>query len=139
VPERRAGAIRGGKQQAARLAAPHDEAMLRGRVVEVSGRVVGVSNGSAVCLCGALLHRRIGNGTRGLRPMTTMLNAVNRNGKWAVRMVWANGAIRYFGKFKSEGEAVTWIAEHRWMTAPTISERDIAQHSDCFGDRRQRG
>jgi len=37
---------------------------------------------------------------------------------WRVQIVWPNGSVHHFGKFASKVEAVSWIAAHRWLTAP---------------------
>jgi len=60
----------------------------------------------------------------------TKLKAVERNGRWTVRFAWPNGFTQFYGTFQSENDAVEWIAENRWMTAPKITERDIARHAN---------
>jgi hypothetical protein len=55
----------------------------------------------------------------------TKLTAVERNGRWTVRLDWPNGITRYLGSFRSKNEVITWIAVHRWMTAAKIEERDL--------------
>jgi len=37
-------------------------------------------------------------------------------GIWRVKIVWPNGAVRYFGKFTSEREAIDWINAHPRLT-----------------------
>ena len=55
----------------------------------------------------------------------TQLTSVERSGHWTVRLTWPNGSIHYFGRYADRREADKWIAEHRWMTAERIEERDI--------------
>jgi O-methyltransferase involved in polyketide biosynthesis len=55
----------------------------------------------------------------------TKLTAVLKDGQWTVRIVWPNGTNHYFGKFRTEIEAATWVTDHRWMTAQVIKDRDL--------------
>ena len=55
----------------------------------------------------------------------TELTAIERDGHWTVRVIWPNGASHHVGRYADRREADKWIAEHRWMTAERIEERDI--------------
>ena len=64
----------------------------------------------------------------------TKLTAVQKDGRWAVRIAWPNGTNHHFGKFCSEIEAATWITDHLWMTVTVITDRDLLRR----GGRPQR-
>jgi hypothetical protein len=49
---------------------------------------------------------------------STVLLPVQEGDLWRVQIVWPNGSVHHFGKFASKVEAVSWIAAHRWLTAP---------------------
>ena len=46
----------------------------------------------------------------------TELAAVLRNGRWTVRIKWANGKINFFGQFPAQHDSRQWIERHRWLT-----------------------
>ena len=56
--------------------------------------------------------------------MSAQLSPVQEDDVWRVRMVWPNEAVRYFGKFTSERDAIDWINAHPNLTKPedTIDE-----------------
>jgi hypothetical protein len=56
------------------------------------------------------------------------LIAIEKGGRWTVRLGWPNGMTRHFGSFRSRTEAMTWIALNRWMTKAKIEERDVVRH-----------
>ena len=62
----------------------------------------------------------------------TELGAVERDGRWAVKIAWPNGTSHHFGKFRSEAEATFWIAQHRWMTTTTIKDRALLRRRGRF-------
>jgi len=64
----------------------------------------------------------------------TKLTAVQKEGRWTVRIAWPNGTNHHFGKFCSEIEAATWITNHLWMTATVITDRGLLRR----GGRPQR-
>lgn len=43
---------------------------------------------------------------------------VQEGGIWRVRIAWLNGAVRFFGKFTSEKDAIAWIEAHPNLTKP---------------------
>jgi hypothetical protein len=48
------------------------------------------------------------------------LSPVQKGKVWRVRITWPNGAVRHFGKFTSEKDAMAWITRHpRLVEAPT--------------------
>jgi hypothetical protein len=67
----------------------------------------------------------------------TQLTAVERNGHWAVRISWPNGASHHLGKFTSEREASQWIKQHRWLTAKRIEEKDLVRRGRSPGTATQ--
>jgi hypothetical protein len=52
----------------------------------------------------------------GLQLPSLDLSPVQRGQIWRVRITWPNGAMRHFGKFTSEKEAVEWVTDHPWLT-----------------------
>ena len=46
------------------------------------------------------------------------LSPVQQADIWRVRITWPNGAVRFFGKFTSEKDAIAWIEAHPWLTKP---------------------
>ena len=55
---------------------------------------------------------------------TQLSPVVQEGGIWRVQIVWPNGAVRYFGKFTSERDAMGWIAAHPRLTKP-VAENTI--------------
>jgi hypothetical protein len=49
---------------------------------------------------------------------TQLSPVVQEGGIWRVKIVWPNGAVRYFGKFISEKDATAWITAHPRLTKP---------------------
>ena len=48
------------------------------------------------------------------------MSPVQKGKVWRVRITWPNGAVRHFGKFTSEKDAMAWITRHpRLVEAPT--------------------
>jgi hypothetical protein len=54
----------------------------------------------------------MGSGGAQLSPV------VEESGIWRVQIAWPNGAVRFFGKFTSEKDAVDWINAHSNLTKP---------------------
>jgi hypothetical protein len=48
---------------------------------------------------------------------------------WRVKMVWANEAVHYFGKFTSERDAIDWINAHPQLTKPEDNDGLTANRS----------
>jgi hypothetical protein len=46
----------------------------------------------------------------------TVLIPVQQGDFWRVQIIWPNGAVHYFGNYRSRGDALNWIAEHAWLT-----------------------
>jgi hypothetical protein len=46
----------------------------------------------------------------------TVLLPMQQGSIWRVQIVWPNGSVHYFGRFKSKTEAVAWITTHAWLT-----------------------
>jgi hypothetical protein len=45
----------------------------------------------------------------------TVLIPVQQGEFWRVQIIWPNGAVHYFGNYRSRGDALIWIAEHAWL------------------------
>jgi len=60
----------------------------------------------------------------------TLLRPVQKGRVWRVKMLWPNGAKRYFGKFTSEKDAVRWINAHPRLGKP-VSENTIDEPLDA--------
>jgi hypothetical protein len=46
------------------------------------------------------------------------LSSVQQADIWRVQIAWPNGAVRFFGKFTSEKDAIAWIEAHPNLTKP---------------------
>ena len=56
---------------------------------------------------------------------TTRLLPLKNGRRWRVQISWPNGTTRSFGKFRSEPEALEWIATHRSLTEHVMVKTDI--------------
>jgi hypothetical protein len=63
--------------------------------------------------------------------MAALLLPVQEGEIWRVQIVWANGAVHFFGKFTSERDAIDWINAHPRLTNPedTMDEPQDADRS----------
>jgi hypothetical protein len=58
----------------------------------------------------------------------TKLTAVQRDGHWAVRIIWPNESESHYGKFPDEREAKAWLEAHQWMTAEQALPPELVRH-----------
>jgi hypothetical protein len=63
-------------------------------------------------LAGRIILALMGDGGSQLSPV------VQEGGIWRVRIAWPNAAVRFFGKFTSEKDAIAWIEAHPNLTKP---------------------